>query len=43
VTVTGTTTDKITTDRHSGYPPALAEVFFDDLEHCTSKYLNNHL
>ena len=43
VAVTGTTPDKVTTDKHASYPPALAEVFCDDLEHRTSKYLNNHL
>src|SRR3954468_23203872 len=43
VTVTGTTPDKVTTDKHASYPPALDEVFCDDLEHRTSKYLNNHL
>ena len=41
--VTGTTPDKVTTDKHASYPPALDEVFCDDLEHRTSKYLNNHL
>jgi putative transposase len=43
VAVTGTTPDKVTTDQHASYPPALDEVFCDDLEHRTSKYLNNHL
>ncbi|GEO43196.1 hypothetical protein SAE02_73440 [Skermanella aerolata] len=43
VTVTGTTPDKVTTDKHASYPPALEEVFCDDLECRTSKYLNNHL
>jgi putative transposase len=43
VAVTGTTPDKVTTDKHASYPPALEEVFCDDLEHRTSKYLNNHL
>src|SRR3954466_3352665 len=43
VTVTETTPDKVTTDKHASYPPALDEVFCDDLEHRTSKYLNNHL
>jgi len=43
VAVTGTTPDKVTTDKHASYPPALDEVFCDDLEHRTSKYLNNHL
>jgi transposase-like protein len=43
VTVTGTTPDKVTTDKHASYLPALEEVFCDDLEHRTSKYLNNHL
>jgi hypothetical protein len=41
VTVTGTTPDKVTTDKHASYLPALEEVFCDDLEHRTSKYLNN--
>ena len=31
------------TDKHASYPPALDEVFCDDVEHRTSKYLNNHL
>ena len=43
VAVTGTTPDKVTTDKHASYPPALDKVFCDDLEHRTSKYLNNHL
>ena len=43
VAVTGTTPDKVTTDKHASYPPALDEVFCDDLEHRTSKYLNNYL
>jgi putative transposase len=43
VAVTGTTPDKVTTDKHASYPPARDEVFCDDLEHRTSKYLNNHL
>src|SRR3954463_13455866 len=43
VAVTGITPDKVTTDKHASYPPALDEVFCDDLEHRTSKYLNNHL
>src|SRR5215217_1655911 len=43
VAVTGTTPDKVTTDQHASYPPALDEVFCDDVEHRTSKYLNNHL
>ena len=43
VTVTGTTPDKITTDKHATYPPALNEVFRDDVEHRISKYLDNHL
>ena len=43
VAVTGTTPDKVTTDKHASYPPALDKVFCDDLEHRTSKYLKNHL
>ena len=43
VAVTGTTPDKVTTDKYAAYPPALDEVFCDDLEHRTSKYLNNQL
>jgi putative transposase len=43
VAVTGTTPDKVTTDKHASYPPTLDEVFCDDLEHRTSKHLNNHL
>ncbi|EWY35939.1 hypothetical protein N825_32075 [Skermanella stibiiresistens SB22] len=43
VAVAGTTPDKVTTDKHASYMPALDEVFHDDLEHRTSKYLNNHL
>jgi transposase-like protein len=39
VAVTGTTPDKVTTDKHASYPPALDEVFCDDVEHRTSKYL----
>jgi putative transposase len=43
VAVTGTTPEKVTTDRHASYPPALDEVFCDDVEHRISRYLNNHL
>ncbi len=43
VAVTGTTPDKVTTDRHASYPPALDEVFCNDVEHRISRYLNNHL
>jgi putative transposase len=43
VAVTGTTPDKVTTNKHASYPPALDEVFCDDVEHRTSKYFNNHL
>ena len=39
VAVTGTTPEKVTTDKHASYPPALDEVFCDDLEHRTSRYL----
>lgn len=42
VEVTGIIPETITTDKHAGYPPALEEVFGDDVEHRTSKY-NNHL
>jgi putative transposase len=43
VAVTGTTPEKVTTDRHASYPPALDEVFCDDVEHRISRYVNNHL
>ncbi|WP_451984530.1 IS6 family transposase [Azospirillum endophyticum] len=43
VEVTGVIPDTITTDKHSGYPPAIDEVFVEDIEHRTSKYKNNHL
>jgi putative transposase len=43
VAVTGTTPDKVTTDQHASYPPAFDKVFCGDLEHRTSKYLNNYL
>jgi len=43
VTVAETTPDKVTTAQHASYPPALDEVFCDDLEHRTSRYSNNHL
>jgi DDE domain len=42
VAVTGTTPDKVITDKHASYPPALDEVFCNDLEYRTSKYLDNH-
>ena len=41
--VTQVVPEQVTTDKHAGYPRALDEVFCDDLEHRTSKYLNNHL
>jgi transposase-like protein len=37
VAVTGTTPDKVTTDKHASYPPVLDELFCDDLEHRTSE------
>ncbi|WP_376967755.1 IS6 family transposase (plasmid) [Azospirillum sp. A26] len=43
VEVTGIIPETITTDKHAGYPPALEEVFGDDVEHRTSKFKNNHL
>ncbi|GLR77432.1 IS6 family transposase (plasmid) [Azospirillum oryzae] len=43
IEVTGIIPETITTDKHSGYPPALDEVFGDDVEHRTSKFKNNHL
>ena len=43
VEATGRTPDTITTDKHAGDPPALAEVFGDAVEHRTSKFKNNHL
>lgn len=43
VEVTGRTPDTITTDKHAGYPPAIAEVFGNAIEHRTSKFKNNHL
>ena len=43
VVVTGIIPETITSDKHSGYPLALKEIFGDDVEHRTSKYLNNHL
>lgn len=41
--VTGRTPDTIATDEHAGYPPSLAEVFGDAVEHRTSKFKNHHL
>ena len=43
IEVTGIIPETITTDKHSGYPPALEEVFGDAVEHRTSKFKNNHL
>ncbi|WP_247896120.1 transposase [Azospirillum brasilense] len=43
IKVTGIIPETITSDKHSGYPPALEEVFGEDVEHRTSKYKNNHL
>jgi transposase-like protein len=43
VAATGTIPERVTTDKHASYPPALAEVFEDDVEHRTSKFQNNHL
>ena len=41
--VTGVIPETITTDKHASYPPALEDVFGDDIEHRTSKFKNNHL
>ena len=43
IEVTGIIPETITTDKHPGYPPALDEVFGDDVKHRTSKFKNNHL
>ena len=43
IEVTGIIPEIITTDKHSGYPPTIEEVFGDNVEHRTSKYRNNHL
>ncbi|WP_286192305.1 IS6 family transposase [Roseomonas genomospecies 6] len=43
IEVTGVLPETITSDKHSGYPPALEEVFGEDVEHRTSKYKNNRL
>lgn len=43
VEATGIIPETITTDKHASYPPALEEVFGDDVEHRTSKFKNNHL
>ncbi|CAO3436237.1 IS6 family transposase [Azospirillum doebereinerae] len=43
IEVTGVIPETITTDKHASYPPALKEVFGDDVEHRTSKFKNNHL
>ncbi|HYF90143.1 IS6 family transposase [Azospirillum sp.] len=43
VDVIGIIPETITTDKYAGYPPALEEVFGDDVKHRTSKFKNNHL
>lgn len=43
IEVTGVIPETITTDKHASYPPALEEVFGNDVEHRTSKFKNNHL
>ncbi|WP_286192306.1 IS6 family transposase [Roseomonas genomospecies 6] len=43
IEVTGIIPETITTDKHASYPPALEEMFGDDVEHRTSKFKNNHL
>jgi len=43
VEVTGIIPETITTDKHAGYPPALEELFGDDVDHRNSKFKNNHL
>ncbi|MBP2297139.1 IS6 family transposase [Azospirillum rugosum] len=37
VAVTGITPERVTSDKHASYPPALQEVFGDEVEHRTSK------
>ncbi|MBP2316896.1 IS6 family transposase [Azospirillum soli] len=43
IAVTGIIPKMITADKHSGYPPALEEVFGKDVEHRPSKFKDKHL
>jgi len=43
VSVVGHTPDQVTTDGHSSYPRAIRETMGSNVQHRTSKYLNNRL
>ncbi len=43
VGVVGHAPDQVTTDGHTSYPRAIRETISNDVEHQTSKYLNNRL
>ncbi|GHO71348.1 hypothetical protein KSC_102400 [Ktedonobacter sp. SOSP1-52] len=43
VAVVGHIPDQVTTDGHSSYPRAIRETMGSDVQHRTSKYLNNRL
>jgi transposase-like protein len=43
VAVVGHVPDQVTTDGHSSYPRAIRETMGSDVQHRTSKYLNNRL
>ena len=43
VAVVGHVPDQVTTDGHTSYPRAIREMISNDVEHRTSKYLNNRL
>src|SRR5437879_6458200 len=43
IAVVGFVPDQVTTDGHSSYPRAIRETMSSNVEHRTSKYLNNRL
>ena len=43
VAVVGTVPDQVTTDGHTSYPRAIHETMCSNVQHRTSKYLNNRL
>ena len=42
-TVTGVTPERVTTDGHDSYPRAIRTTLGEDVQHRTSRYLNNRL
>lgn len=43
VAVVGSVPDQVTTDEHTSYPRAIRETMGGDVQHRTSKYLNNRM